>query len=365
MKRREENTSWIEASEAGEILGGERPIEKSQVLLVSGSDILRRDLHEASAGDPGTTLQSARSIEEAIDAVDAFPPKLVVLDVDDLGLLACELLGAFLALDQSPSICCISNRLVSFTPLGEAIRFCDRQEAAARVFSPSAVRPDCGLNSGDFLDVCRLAGASATLRLSFFVEAGGQSVAEFQIFEGAIVNAFFSHGSGTEALDAARNLQPQTALARPIRSCPVEANLDEAAFFDSNSSVQKTPIREQEMAKVDLTSLTQIDGFIGACLTDSDSGMVLGLSGGGSGMDLEVAASGNSEVVKAKRATMSALALDDAIEDILITLGGQYHLIRPLATNNALFFYLALDRKKANLAMARHELKAFEATFSI
>ena len=115
---------------------------------------------------------------------------------------------------------------------------------------------------------------------------------------------------------------------------------------------------------INLSDLSQIDGFIGACLVDSDSGMVLGMEGGGN-VNLEVAAAGNTEVVSAKRKTMKALNLKDSIEDILITLGKQYHLIRPLESNDALFLYLALNRSSANLGMARMQLKSFEKDVEI
>jgi predicted regulator of Ras-like GTPase activity (Roadblock/LC7/MglB family) len=108
-----------------------------------------------------------------------------------------------------------------------------------------------------------------------------------------------------------------------------------------------------------------MDGFIGACLVDSDSGMVLGMEGGAGAINLEVAAAGNTEVVRAKRKTMKALSLKDGIEDILITLGKQYHLIRPLESNDALFLYVALNRASANLGMARMQLKSFEKAVEV
>ena len=71
-----------------------------------------------------------------------------------------------------------------------------------------------------------------------------------------------------------------------------------------------------------------IEGASGVALVDWDSGMALGTLGGGKYLDLELAAAGNTEVIRAKMRTLEALHLNDSVEDILITLGTQYHLIR-------------------------------------
>ncbi len=110
-----------------------------------------------------------------------------------------------------------------------------------------------------------------------------------------------------------------------------------------------------------------IEGTIGVALVDYNSGMALGTIGGGSDLDLNVAAAGNTDVVRAKLRAMELLNLNEAIEDILISLSTQYHLIRPLTsrTGKGLFLYLALDRNRANLAMARHQLKKVEADLEV
>jgi CheY-like chemotaxis protein len=106
-----------------------------------------------------------------------------------------------------------------------------------------------------------------------------------------------------------------------------------------------------------LSGLRSLEGFVGACLADSESEAVLGQLGGeAEGLDLGVAVVGNAAVVRATRRAIAALRLDDEIEDILITLGGQYQLIRPLRSRPGLFLYLALERRCSNLALARLSL---------
>jgi predicted regulator of Ras-like GTPase activity (Roadblock/LC7/MglB family) len=115
-----------------------------------------------------------------------------------------------------------------------------------------------------------------------------------------------------------------------------------------------------------LKDAMQIDGAIAVALVDYTSGMTLGQSAS-SNFNIEVAAAGNTEVVRAKLRTMEALGLRDGIEDILITLDSQYHLIR-LLNNQAgigLFLYLALSKSKANLALARHKLANLERQIEI
>lgn len=113
------------------------------------------------------------------------------------------------------------------------------------------------------------------------------------------------------------------------------------------------------MAQVDLSNLTDINGFIGACLVDSETGLMMASEGGGK-MDLEAASAANTEVVKAKLSAIDMLGLDDNIDDILITLGKQFHLIRPLEKTPTVFMYVALDKKSANLGMARVQVKQVE-----
>ncbi|MBS2021969.1 MAG: hypothetical protein JST92_06130 [Deltaproteobacteria bacterium] len=105
----------------------------------------------------------------------------------------------------------------------------------------------------------------------------------------------------------------------------------------------------------------KMEGAIAAALVDYESGVAVETAGGSADFDVGLAAAGNTEVVRAKLKVASLLGLAGGIEDMLITLSSQYHLIRPLTSNAGFFLYVALDRAQANLAMARHKVMQIES----
>lgn len=94
-----------------------------------------------------------------------------------------------------------------------------------------------------------------------------------------------------------------------------------------------------------------INGFIGASVVDLESGMPLASSSVRPDFDLDVASAYNSEIVKNKMRTIEALGLDATLEDMLLTLDTQLHLLKMVT--GTMFIYLAADRQATNLALLR------------
>lgn len=105
-----------------------------------------------------------------------------------------------------------------------------------------------------------------------------------------------------------------------------------------------------------------IPGFIAASLVDLDSGMTLGARSARADFDLTAASAYNSEMVKQKQKIMKALNLRTTLEDMLLTLGDQIHLIKLVGTTS--FVYLAADRANANLAIVRNAVAKHVAALS-
>ncbi|PZR07332.1 MAG: hypothetical protein DI536_28185 [Archangium gephyra] len=94
-----------------------------------------------------------------------------------------------------------------------------------------------------------------------------------------------------------------------------------------------------------------IPGFIAASLVDLDSGMTLGLKSARPDFDLAAASAYNSEMVKQKLKIMKALNLKTHLEDMLLTLGDQIHIIKLVSQTT--FIYLAAERANSNIAIVR------------
>lgn len=173
--------------------------------------------------------------------------------------------------------------------------------------------------------------------------------------------------AGTFRVQPAPHKSPEPSIHASTMELLMEGIrlMDEAARFPSSevssSDSIDNQLEEQTVGNVkeSLAQAMSIDGAVGVALVDYKSGMALGTAGGGP-VNLEVAAAGNTEVVRAKMKVMQSLGIKGGIEDILITLGDQYHLIRMIASKPNLFLYLVLARDKANLAMARHNLSELE-----
>ena len=143
------------------------------------------------------------------------------------------------------------------------------------------------------------------------------------------------------------------------------ADLSEAAAAAIKEIVAAQQKEEFDMANLNQTleGIMQIDGAIAAAVVDWQSGLTLGTIG--SGINIDLAAAGNTNVVRSKMSVMKDLKLKGGIEDILITLSEQYHLIRMLESNPNLFIYVALSRSNSNLGLARHRLAALEKDLNL
>ncbi|MCV9932069.1 hypothetical protein OIU80_07220 [Flavobacterium sp. LS1R47] len=102
-----------------------------------------------------------------------------------------------------------------------------------------------------------------------------------------------------------------------------------------------------------------ISGFIAVSVTEVETGMSYSSLSLDPNFDPELASAYNLEVVKAKMKAINALGLNEKINDILITLTNQLHII-DVSEDGKYFIYLAVDSSRANLGMTRAVLAKFK-----
>ncbi len=115
-----------------------------------------------------------------------------------------------------------------------------------------------------------------------------------------------------------------------------------------------------------LAPVTEIDGFMLACLMDASTGMVLASRQDQEGISLPPAAAGAADIANVLSLLSGKLATDDEFEDVMVTFSNNFHVICQVRPDSGPQFLLLviLDRSRTNLALARREIRSFCASFA-
>ena len=106
-----------------------------------------------------------------------------------------------------------------------------------------------------------------------------------------------------------------------------------------------------------LDELTVLDGLIFVALVEGQTGLVR--ASPARGPDIDRAALAASEIWKTHRRTLRQLGHSrpgDPLEEILVTAGSRYHILRTLRAHPDLFILAVLDKLRSNLAMTRYRI---------
>jgi hypothetical protein len=114
-----------------------------------------------------------------------------------------------------------------------------------------------------------------------------------------------------------------------------------------------------------LDPVSDIDGFILACLVDASTGMVLASRKDQDEISLPTAAAGAADIANVLALLAGQLPVD-GLEDVMVTFRRQLYMIRLVRENPEpqILLLVILDRSRVNLAMARREIRNFCASFA-
>ncbi len=118
----------------------------------------------------------------------------------------------------------------------------------------------------------------------------------------------------------------------------------------------RTPVHPRRALAV-LDELTVLDGLIFVALVEGSTGLVK--ASPARGPDIDRAALAAAEIWKTHRRTLRQLGHSrpgDPLEEILVTAGSRYHILRTLRAHPDLFILAVLDKLRSNLAMTRYRI---------
>jgi hypothetical protein len=114
-----------------------------------------------------------------------------------------------------------------------------------------------------------------------------------------------------------------------------------------------------------LDPVSDIDGFMLACLVDASTGMVLASRKDQDDISLPTAAAGAADIANVLSLLAGQLPVD-GLEDVMVTFRRQLYMIRLVREEPEpqILLLVILDRSRVNLAMARREIRNFCASFA-
>lgn len=174
------------------------------------------------------------------------------------------------------------------------------------------------------------------------------------------VRRFQSVGDWQQALPQAEPKDRKVVLLR--RLVPGGAPVDSPVRPASPQPVRpRRPFNRGN--EIDISGLRRVSGFLGGWLVDGGTGSVLAAEGDEGDPEHEAAM---SAAIGLGRANLRALeTVDDQVDDILVTLGAQVHLIRPLAQTPRTFLCVAMASDSANPGLARVQLRRVEQSIRL
>jgi len=114
-----------------------------------------------------------------------------------------------------------------------------------------------------------------------------------------------------------------------------------------------------------LDPVSDIEGFMLACLVDASTGMVLASRKDHDDISLPTAAAGAADIANVLALLAGELPVD-GLEDVMVTFRRQLYVIRLVRQDPEpqILLLVILDRSRVNLAMARREIRSFCASFA-
>lgn len=123
----------------------------------------------------------------------------------------------------------------------------------------------------------------------------------------------------------------------------------------NENTPQTAPPQKSPDLRDTLNEAMQVEGAVAVALVDIRSGRCVRTSGRSAAMRLGAFAAVGAKTLYAASA-LNRQSGGDRVEDIVIALNSQYHLIRPVGSGERIFLYCAFDRAQTNLALARRRI---------